>query len=117
MGRDCDTTSCPAGASTNVLTEGPTVVVPDASSTTGGGGAGSSQGSCATGWFACGADDGGGCCPSGFACGTARCEATASGENGTTAKQTASSSEGNVVRWGWGLGMLALSAGMGMVLL
>ncbi|KAI7233898.1 hypothetical protein KC330_g5152 [Hortaea werneckii] len=116
VGRDCDTTSCPAGASTNVLTQGPTVVVPYTSTTTAAGGS-NNQGSCASGWFACGADDGGGCCPSGFACGTARCEATASGEDGTTAKQTASTSEAGVVRWGWGLGILALSAGTGMVLL
>ena len=102
-----------------MLTEGPTVVVPYTSTTTaGGGGGGSNQGSCASGWFACGSDDGGGCCPSGFACGTARCSATASGEEGTTtAKQTVSTSEADVVRWGSGLGLVALSAGMGMVLL
>ncbi|KAI7203020.1 hypothetical protein KC343_g9953 [Hortaea werneckii] len=119
VGRDCDTTSCPAGASTNVLTDGPTVVVPYTSTTTvGGGAAGSNQGSCASGWFACGSDDGGGCCPSGFACGTARCSATVSGEDGTTtAKQTVARSEAEVVRWGWGAGILALSAGVGMVVL
>lgn len=95
VGRDCDTTSCPAGASTDVLTTGPTVVVPATSTAT--------AGVCATGWFGCGSEDGGGCCPSGFACGSASCSATGDGASGaTTAKETVASSGG--VGSGVGLG-------------
>lgn len=39
-------------------------------------------GSCASGWMTCAADVGGGCCPSGYACGTA-CTATATGGQGS----------------------------------
>lgn len=35
-------------------------------------------GSCASGWSTCASDVGGGCCPSGYACGSA-CTATATG--------------------------------------
>ncbi|KZF25567.1 hypothetical protein L228DRAFT_236648 [Xylona heveae TC161] len=43
----------------------------------------SQQGTCASGWFKCASTDGGGCCPSGYACGAA-CTATAtiSGKSG-----------------------------------
>ncbi len=46
----------------------------------------SSSGSCAQGWASCAASAGGGCCPSGYACGQI-CSATAAGLSATTAKQ------------------------------
>lgn len=46
----------------------------------------SSFGSCAQGWASCAASAGGGCCPSGYACGQI-CSATATGLSATTAKQ------------------------------
>lgn len=78
VGRDCAKTSCPASASTTVVnTNGVTAIAPTGTylsgSTT------LLTGSCATGWSSCAASFGGGCCPSGYACGTAACSATASG--------------------------------------
>ena len=118
VGRNCDSTSCPASESTAVLSSGATVVVPVTSTTALGGGASTAaaandQGSCANGWYSCNADVGGGCCASGYTCGTASCAATASGL-GDTAKQAPSSSA-NVMRWAWGFFALTLSAGVGMV--
>ncbi|TKA27146.1 hypothetical protein B0A50_04483 [Salinomyces thailandicus] len=109
VGRNCETTSCPSSSSTAILTNGPTVIVPYTSTTTAG-----NQGSCASGWFSCAADAGGGCCPSGYECGPASCSATASGES-DTGKRTPSSSGAEVLRWAWGFGVLALTAGVGMV--
>lgn len=44
------------------------------------------EGGCAQGWFSCESGQGGGCCPSGYACGTS-CTATAvvvqNGQTGT----------------------------------
>ncbi|KAJ9273067.1 hypothetical protein DTO212C5_652 [Paecilomyces variotii] len=76
-GRNCDTTSCPITSSSTFTSDGRTIVVP-AGSTTGtaasSGGTGVAR--CASGWFSCADTAGGGCCPSGFACGTS-CMATA----------------------------------------
>lgn len=41
------------------------------------------SGSCAQGWLTCAADNGGGCCPSGYRCGQS-CTATATGAGATT---------------------------------
>lgn len=46
----------------------------------------SSSGSCAQGWASCAVSAGGGCCPSGYACGQI-CSATAAGFSATTSKQ------------------------------
>lgn len=79
-GRQCDTTSCPETSSTTVESNADrTIVAPaDATSTT-------SQ--CAGGWFSCAADMGGGCCPTGFVCGSVSCTATAT-ESGASATGT-----------------------------
>lgn len=72
-GRDCDTTSCPPTSSVTVVdSNGVTVAVPT-------GDAATTSNPCATGWFSCAASDGGGCCPSGFACGRESCTASGSG--------------------------------------
>ncbi|KAI9036153.1 putative GPI anchored protein [Aspergillus affinis] len=82
-GRDCDMTSCPSTRSTTITSNDRTIVVPvettEATATSGG--------RCATGWFSCADTAGGGCCPSGYACGsscTAQATATATG---TVAKE------------------------------
>jgi hypothetical protein len=75
VGRNCDTTSCPAPSSTIVVNSGGvTIVVPASTST---------AGSCASGWSGCAASLGGGCCPSGFLCGSS-CTASVSGTATTT---------------------------------
>lgn len=65
---------------TVVDTNGVTVVAP----TTG-------PSSCPSAWYSCAASAGGNCCPQGYACGEQQCTATASGQAGTTAKATPSS--------------------------
>ena len=83
VGRDCGLTSCPAASSTlAVNSDGVTVnVIPS-----GTGDAALGANGCAGGWFSCAAGQGGGCCPSGYACGTS-CTATAvvvqGGQTGT----------------------------------
>lgn len=69
-GRDCVTTSCPPVSSTTITSNGITLVVAasDVPTTTG-------TSTCASGWFLCGTEAGpvAGCCPWGYACGTASC--------------------------------------------
>ncbi|KAI0098891.1 hypothetical protein GGR51DRAFT_536765 [Nemania sp. FL0031] len=85
-GRDCSTTSCPPVASTTIITNGVTVVVPltdaQAAST-------APAATCASGWFLCGADAGAvsGCCPSGYICGTASCTLSAATATATVQKE------------------------------
>ena len=66
-------TSCPAASSTLAInSNGVTVnVIPSGANDAALGAKG-----CAVGWFTCASGDGGGCCPSGYACGTS-CTATA----------------------------------------
>ncbi|OAA50717.1 hypothetical protein ISF_09335 [Cordyceps fumosorosea ARSEF 2679] len=81
--RDCKTTSCPPQASTTIVSDGKTVIVPasdvpaEATST------------CAAGWFLCASDAGDrpGCCPSGYDCGTASCFSTSASQTGSVQKQ------------------------------
>lgn len=70
IGRDCSSTSCPAPASSLVLnSNGVSIAVAPAEPTRLG------EDGCALGWFRCASDGGGGCCPSGYACGES-CTAT-----------------------------------------
>ncbi|KAI1813994.1 hypothetical protein GGS20DRAFT_439751 [Poronia punctata] len=85
-GRDCSTTSCPPMASTTITGNGITVVVPvtdalDARPHT--------KTACASGWFLCGKSAGAlaGCCPSGYACGTASCTLSAATATATVQKE------------------------------
>ena len=95
-GRNCDTTSCPQTSSTTVESNAHgTIVAPvDATSTCDGG----STDQCAGGWYSCAADMGGGCCPTGFACGSQSCTATATGggvsATGTTVAKSAAAASG-----------------------
>ncbi|KAI0164324.1 hypothetical protein GGR52DRAFT_585616 [Hypoxylon sp. FL1284] len=90
-GRDCSTTSCPAAPRTTIESNGATVVVPvtDADADA----AASPTSTCAPGWNLCGADAGpvAGCCPTGYACGTASCTLSASTATATVQKQFPSS--------------------------
>ncbi|KAL1296878.1 hypothetical protein AAFC00_004493 [Neodothiora populina] len=136
VGRNCDTTSCPASDSTSVVvTSGLTIVaggsgatsvspplVTITSTTTPGGTSTASdaqgtgtQGSCASAWFSCGADVGGGCCPVGFVCG-ASCTATVSGQS-NIGKDNPSNDAVRGVIFGWGVVFVGLVTGWGMLLL
>ncbi|CAI7583933.1 unnamed protein product [Penicillium glandicola] len=90
-GRNCDTTSCPTTSSTTIISDGVTIVAPVATTT------GSSGGNrCAQGWFHCADTVGGGCCPTGFACGSS-CTATNTASAMTVAKEQATASSGDGV--------------------
>lgn len=80
-GRDCAVTSCPSTSSTTIITgsDGVATVIVDATATGASVASFTASGSCPTGWDLCASSFGGGCCPSGFACGTASCSATGSG--------------------------------------
>ena len=76
VGRDCSKTSCPAASSTSLIeTNSVTIVAPatsGVSATIEG-----ETGHCATGWALSPTSAGGGCCPSGYACGSSCTVATA----------------------------------------
>ncbi|KIW36980.1 uncharacterized protein PV06_10878 [Exophiala oligosperma] len=81
IGRNCDTTSCPASASTTLVSGSTlTIAAPTGSGITAPGTV--LTGSCAQGWMTCSADLGGGCCPSGYQCGITSCAALATGGAG-----------------------------------
>ncbi|KAI0406044.1 hypothetical protein F4802DRAFT_131620 [Xylaria palmicola] len=97
-GRDCSTTSCPPVASTTIVTHGATIVVPlsDAAAAAA---AATTTATCAAGWFLCGSAAGpvSGCCPSGYACGTASCTLSAATATATVQKEL----PGNAAGGGW----------------
>nr|XP_023907948.1 uncharacterized protein LOC112019664 [Quercus suber]POF16498.1 hypothetical protein CFP56_24016 [Quercus suber] len=114
VGRNCDTTSCPSSDNTAIISSaGATVIVPATTATTTDVNAAATQGSCANGWGLCDASAGGGCCPSGFVCGTS-CTATADGQS-NTAKEAPSGA--SVLGAAWSFMVLALGAGIGMIIL
>ena len=80
IGRDCSSTSCPASASTTLFNSHSLTIVAPTGSSISLNPAGTS-GTFASGWYSCAATNGGGWCPSGYACG-AMCTATASGGQG-----------------------------------
>lgn len=73
-GRDCAPTSCPGSVLTTLIDSNGLSIVVTASSDL------SANpiltGACATGWSTCATSDGGGCCPTGYVCGSS-CTATA----------------------------------------
>lgn len=90
VGRDCQTTDCPATSSTTLSSNGVSIGVPlTASATT------FATGSCATGWSTCtgSGTTAGGCCPSGYGCGSGSCTLAAATSTGIVGKEGAS--EGN----------------------
>lgn len=104
--RDCDTTSCPATSSTTFTSDGKTIAIPI---TTGSSGS-SRTGKCPGGWFSCADTAGGGCCPSGYACGASIC--TATGSVATTVAKEAPTNNGAGVN-----GIPAVMLGVSLVVL
>lgn len=80
--RSCQTYSCPPQDSTTVVSGSITLVVPVTNAPA------QTTGTCADGWFLCGADGGpvAGCCPSGYNCGTASCFANGGSQTGSVQK-------------------------------
>ncbi|KAL9526909.1 hypothetical protein SMMN14_09086 [Sphaerulina musiva] len=107
--RNCDTTSCPPSATTAVVTtSGLTIAVASAVPTTG---------SCANGWATCGADVGGGCCPSGYQC-ASNCINTALGGSNTTKMAPESASPSTTISaFAWAFVAIGIAAGLSMILL
>lgn len=99
-GRDCDTTSCPTTSSKTLTSDGVTVVVPVSA-----GGESQSPGRCARGWFSCADTAGGGCCPTGYACGSS-CTATAAGATVAKEQATNNSAMGRKIGVVWWVGVL-----------
>lgn len=111
MGRDCQKTSCPAASTTGLVSNGVTIVAQTGASFA------TESGSCATGWFSCAASQGGGCCPSGYGCGS-RCTYTAAGTASASAvAKVAPSAAHGVEVWSWLLGFVALGSGIAMLVL
>jgi hypothetical protein len=109
VGRNCDTTSCPTSESTAVVSNSRlTVIAPS------GARSGAVTGNCANGWSSCAANLGGGCCPSGYECGTS-CTATASGQSNVG--KGAPSEAAKAGRCGWIFLILGIVSGIGMVFL
>ncbi|KIW31328.1 uncharacterized protein PV07_02985 [Cladophialophora immunda] len=76
IGRDCDSTSCPALPSTTLVSGSTlTIVAPTGSGITAPGT--QVTGDCAHGWSTCAPSVGGGCCPSGYVCGATSCSVPA----------------------------------------
>jgi progranulin len=74
FGRDCAPTSCPTSATATLLDDNGVTVIATTSSELSANSI--LTGACATGWSSCAASDGGGCCPTGYVCGSS-CTATA----------------------------------------
>ncbi|OJK00478.1 hypothetical protein ASPACDRAFT_16756, partial [Aspergillus aculeatus ATCC 16872] len=97
-GRDCDTTSCPATPSTTIASDGVTIVVPVTTATgaataaTTSSSSSSSTGRCASGWFSCADTVGGGCCPTGYRCGSS-CTAVSTATETVSKEQPTSGSQ------------------------
>ncbi|EOA92289.1 uncharacterized protein SETTUDRAFT_85020 [Exserohilum turcica Et28A] len=114
VGRDCQTTgsSCVLPTGTVLSSNGVVIVAPTTTTT------GSGSGSCPSAWYSCPADAGGNCCPSGFACGTQQCTATASGQTGVRDKANPSSKASFVSAFSLGVsGFVAGAIAVAMVLL
>ncbi|THW12761.1 hypothetical protein D6D23_10028 [Aureobasidium pullulans] len=109
VGRNCDTTSCPTSASTAVVTNSDLTVIAPSGATSAG-----LTGSCANGWFSCAARVGGGCCPSGYGCGTS-CTAMASGQSNVGKGAPSEAAKARIC--GWVLLSLGIISGAGMIFL
>ncbi|PYH46165.1 putative GPI anchored protein [Aspergillus saccharolyticus JOP 1030-1] len=105
-GRDCDTTSCPATPSTTIASDGVTIVVPVTSATgtateaASGSSSSSSTGRCASGWFSCAETVGGGCCPTGYRCGSSCTAVSTATETVSKEQPTSGGGQKSVVSGG-----------------
>lgn len=127
VGRNCDTTNCPASTTNTVVSNGATIVVPGAGApvtegSIGGGGdvmttapaasaTTAGPGVCAQGFASCAASDGGGCCPSGYACGQ-MCTATAGGGGANEVGKAPTLSGVGIVDVGWSRVVAGLMMGV-----
>ncbi|KAI1177730.1 hypothetical protein F4777DRAFT_541107 [Nemania sp. FL0916] len=116
-GRDCSTTSCPPIASTTIITNGATIVVPltDAQA------AASTTATCAQGWFLCAVDAQAGpvpgCCPTGYMCGTASCTLSAATATATVQKELpGNAADGSLGDTRPRMGALLMGLGVGCML-
>ncbi len=100
VGRDCALTSCPTPDSTTVANANGVVILGPVGSETGSVRSALGRGSCAQGWYNCAEEDGGGCCPSGYACGQS-CTATAAEATGTVAVQPRIATSGSATSRAW----------------
>lgn len=103
-------TTIGAGAGTVTVAAAPTTTVDPVATVVAGAGA------CPSAWFSCGADVGGGCCPSGYGC-AATCSATQAGLPDTVQKVQPSNSAIMVRDLGYWMMGLAGVLGIGMVCL
>ncbi|KAF2759485.1 hypothetical protein EJ05DRAFT_299780 [Pseudovirgaria hyperparasitica] len=111
VGRNCDSTSCPATNTEILNTNGITIGAPAGATV-----APIPSPSCATGWFICGADEGSGCCPTGYSCGSGdTCMATESGAPNVAKEPPSMAASGNRVCWC--LLTIAWFSGVAMLLL
>jgi progranulin len=106
LGRDCAPTSCPNGATTTLIDNNSVTVIATTSS-----GLTANPiltGACATGWSSCAASNGGGCCPTGYICGSS-CTAIAT-VSGLQASQVGKLAPNDAVREiGRGITVLGIS--------
>lgn len=121
------TTTTEAGQSVAGSAAGSTITAPPD-------GTSSNQGACAVGWSACGTQDDGGCCPTGYQCGITSCMATDAGQAAKTGVPKGGLSSGcgqsaqpfeflgslRKPEWGRGIGILAgaaIGVGVGLLVL
>ncbi|KAI1501983.1 hypothetical protein F5X99DRAFT_185585 [Biscogniauxia marginata] len=108
-GRDCQTTSCPPPSPMTTYTaNGVTVAVPAGDASAASAAGPESAPGCAGGWFMCDAD-GGGCCPVGYACGTASCTLQNAVETATVQKEVPGRAAERV-RAAWGVVVVVVGA-------
>lgn len=111
VGRNCDTMSCPAVATTTIVSNSEATIATtgpksDTAVTV-------TQGSCASGWGLCPASVGGGCCPLGYLC-SSNCIATVAGVGNQTKEAP---SAATVQRFTWSFLALGVAAAFGMIFL
>ncbi|KAK7555767.1 hypothetical protein IWX49DRAFT_553265 [Phyllosticta citricarpa] len=113
VGRDCHSTSCPASASITVV-DGNSLTIAGESGVS----FASTTGVCASGWSSCAANQGGGCCPSGYGCGNS-CTYTGTGtaSPSAVAKEAPSLATLNAAVWGWIWIVAGMVSGLAMILL
>ncbi len=112
FGRDCAPTSCPTSALTTLIDNNSVKVIATTSN-----GLTANRiltGACATGWSSCAATNGGGCCPTGYACGSS-CTATAT-VSGLQASEVGKLAPNKAVREG-SRGVMLLGAGTAVMVL
>ena len=97
VGRNCSSTSCPGRATTSILVSNGVTIAAEPTT-----------GVCASQWNSCPASVGGGCCPSGYACGTQSCSrvsAVASASQSMVGKEEQQSGGSKAEAGWWAIGV------------